>query len=348
MRDFVEYWASARQLVQHSNPYDPRAVGELELSAGSGTQILMLNPPWTLPLIYPLGFLKLAWAALLWNLLLVASALISVRILHIMHGSPPNRIHWLSIAFTPLVLGLVMGQLTILVLLGVVLFLRFHRSRPMSSGAALWLCLLKPHLLLPFAAALLAWVVVTRSYKVIAGAVASLLLTSAAAYLIDPHAWPQYLQMTANAPAVHSAMIPCLADALRHWIDPKANWLRFLPAAAACVWAPVYYWQHRSSWQWYVNGSLLILVSLVVTPYGWLFDQSCALPAILHGAYAAPSRRHLTALALLILLADVQLGAIHWVSPLSSPLWIWTAPAWLAWYLAARASAPTGAAISSI
>lgn len=338
-RDFVEYWASAHQLVRHANPYDPGTIGALELSAGSGTQIVMLNLPWTLPLIYPLGFFNLAWAALLWNLLLLAAVLISVRILRVLHGSPPNLIHWMSIGFTPLVLGLVMGQLSILVLLGSVLFMRFNRHRPIVAGAALWFCALKPHLFLPFAAALLAWIVATRSYKVVIGAAAALLVTTAAAYVIDPRAWPEYFQMTASAPAVRGAFVPSLSDALCTWIDPRAVWLRFLPAAVACVWAPFYYWNHRSSWQWYIDGSLLLLISLVVAPYGWLFDQCCALPAILHGAYTARSRGHITALAVLILLADLQFSAVHSFSPLSSYLWLWTGPAWLVWYLFARSPA---------
>lgn len=346
-RDFVEYWASGHQLVRHANPYDPGAIGALELSSGSGTEVVMLNLPWTLPLVYPLGFFNLAWADLVWNLLLLGSILLSAHILHLMHGSPPGRIHWLSVGFTPIVLGLVMGQLSILVLLGVVLFMYFQGSRPMLSGAALWLCALKPHLFLPFAAALITWIVATRSYKVLAGAAMALLVNTAAAYMIDPRAWHEYLQMIANAPAVQGAFVPSLPDALCHWIDPHANWLRFLPAAAACVWAPIYYWQHRSSWQWYIHGSLLLLVSLVVAPYGWLFDQCCALPAILHGAYTARARSLITALALLILLADLQFGAVHSFSPLSSYLWLWTGPAWLAWYLFARAPTVTGAAPSS-
>jgi hypothetical protein len=339
-RDFVEYWASGQQLVHRANPYDPAALSALERSAGWNAQtlIVMLNPPWALPVVYPLGFLSLRCAAVLWNLFLLACALISVRMVRLMHGSPPNRIHWLGFAFTPLILGLAMGQLSILALFGLVLFLRFHQHRPFLSGAALWLCALKPQLFLPFAAALFVWILTTRSYKVVAGAAAALAVSTAAAFLIDPHAWPEYIRIM-HLPGFKDQFIPCLAGAFRHWLDPQASWLSFLPAAATCVWASIYYWRRRSSWSWTANGSLLILVSLVAAPYGWIYDQCCALPAVLHGAYVTRSRNHLTALALLILLADIQLCAVGSVSPLSSPLWLWTAPAWLAWFLLARSSA---------
>jgi Glycosyltransferase family 87 len=338
-RDFIEYWASGWQLVHHANPYDPYAVSALEHSAGgpSQTLIVMLNPPWTLPLVYPLGFFSFRVAAILWNLVLLACVLISARLIRLMHGSPPNHIHWLAFAFTPVILGLAMGQLSILALFGLVLFLRFHRHRPFLSGAALWFCALKPHLFLPFAAVLVAWIVVSRNYKLLAGTAAAIAITSAVAFLIDPTAWREYISIM-RLPGLKDQFIPCLADAFRHWLDPQASWLHFVPAAATCVWALIYYWRHRSSWNWNANGSLLILISLVVAPYGWVYDQCCALPAILHGAYVTHNRKHLAALALLILLADIQLSAITSISPLSSPLWLWAAPAWLVWFLCVRPS----------
>jgi hypothetical protein len=347
-RDFVQYWAAGRQLIHHANPYDFNAIAALEQSAGctEGTLLPMRNPPWTLPLVYPLGFFSFRCAAVLWNLLLLACVLISVRLVRLMHNSPANRIHWLALAFTPLILALAMGQLSILALFGLVLFLRFHQHRPFLSGAALWLCALKPHLFLPFAAALFAWILATRSYKLFVGAAAAITVTTAAAILIDPHAWSEYIHVVHSG--LKEQLIPCLADAFRHWLDPQAEWLRYLPAAAACVWAPIYYWRQRSSWSWTANGSLLILISLVVAPYGWIYDQCCALPAILHGAYVTHSRSHLAALALLILLADIQLCAVTSVSPLWSPLWLWTAPAWLAWFLFARASAEKKSVVTPI
>ncbi len=145
-RDFVSYWATGQQLLRHGNPYDRDAISALEHSAGLTVKavLIMRNPPWALPLAYPLGFLGLRVAAILWTLLLLACLLISVRMVCELHGSPPNRIHWLGLAFTPALICLTMGQTSLFTLLGFVLFLRFHRHRPFVAGAALWLCALKP------------------------------------------------------------------------------------------------------------------------------------------------------------------------------------------------------------
>lgn len=334
-RDFVSYWATGRQLVHHGNPYDRDAVSAVEHSAGLDVRavLIMRNPPWALPLAWPLGFLPLRVAAILWSFPLAACLLFSVRMLRRLHGSPPNWIHLLVLSFTPALICLTMGQTTLFSLLGLVLFLRFHLRRPFLAGASLWLCALKPHLFLPFAAVLLVWIVVSRSYKLLAGAAASVALTSALAFVIDPSAWADYARLM-RSPSVTNDYIPCIACALRLWLAPQAIWLQYLPAALACVWAVAYFWRHRATWDWLTGASPLMLVSLVAAPYCWFYDQCLAIPALLDGVYAARSRALLAALALTILLTDVQICLVKVISP----LWLWTAPAWLVWYCVARMS----------
>ena len=75
-----------------------------------------------------------------------------------------------------------------------------------------------------------------------------------------------------------------------------------------------------------------MLVSLVAAPYCWFYDQCLAIPALLEGAYATRSRSLLTVLALAIFVMDIEICAVRVISP----LYLWTAPAWLAWYLCAR------------
>ncbi len=135
-----------------------------------------------------------------------------------------------------------------------------------------------------------------------------------------------------RSPAVENEFIPCLASAIRQWVDPGATWLQYLPAALCCVWALFYFWRRRAAWDWKTHGSLLMLVSLVAAPYCWLYDQCLAIPALLDGAYATRSRNLLAVLALAILVMDIEICAVR----VLSPLYLWTAPAWLAWYLFAH------------
>jgi hypothetical protein len=333
-RDFVAYWATGQQLVHHANPYDAEAMTRIEHAAGltAGYSVgYMRNPPWGLILAFPLGFIGLRAGAFLWSLLLLACLTGSVLMLWRMHGRPANPLHWLGLSFAPALLCLTMGQTTLFALLGYVLFLRLHRSQPFLAGVSLWLCMLKPHLFLPIGVVMLAWVLVARCYKCLAGVTLATAASCALTFCIDPAAWSQYALMMRTV-GIEKEFIPCLSIVLRLWVSPGTTALQYLPAALGCAWALGYFWKRRHAWEWMKDGSLLMLVSLFTAPYCWLFDQGLAIPALLEGAYLTRLRPLLAALAAASLLIEIELISNVKVA---SVLYLWTAPAWLAWYLLA-------------
>ncbi len=331
-RDFVFYWATGQQLIHHSNPYDAIAMTPIERAAGLPAIYsvgFMRNPPYALPLALPLGLVSLRVGTLLWSLVLLASLAGSVQMLWQLYGRPRNSLHWLAYSFGPAIICLIAGQTAMLALLGLVLFLRLHQTRPFLAGASLWLCALKPHLFLVFGVVLLAWIVVERSYKILAGAAVTLAASFAVTYFIDPRAWSEYSQMMRTG-GIEKETIPCLGIALRLWLSPQSLWLQFLPAMLGCVWALSYFWPRRHAWDWLRNGSAVMLVSIVVTPFGWLFDQVVAIPALLDGVYLTRSSIMLVILA--VASGLVQIDSVFGVGFFSGVI-LFTAPAWLAWYL---------------
>lgn len=336
-RDFAVFWATGQQLAHNANPYDGEAMLRIESAVGLGGRhvaMYMRNPPWGLPLVYPLGLLGLWPASIVWSLLLLACLAASVHILWVMHGRPRNHRHWLGYSFGPAIFCMIIGQTTLFALLGLVLFLRFHRTRPFLAGVFLWPCALKPHLFLPFGVAMIAWVVVSRSYKVLIGASAAIAASSAIALLIDQQAWIQYTHMIRTS-GIESDYIPCVSVLLRKWISAKTVWIQYVPSALACIWAAAYYWNRRSNWEWMRDGSLLMVVSLLTAPYSWVYDACILIPALLYGAYVTRSRNVLLSLALLSALVEVAL-AFDAVRPTAVfLLTLWTAPAWFVWYLVA-------------
>src|ERR1035438_7932442 len=306
VRDYLAYWATGQQLVHHANPYDADAIMRIEHSAGhpaNDSVMLMRNPPWSLPLAYPLGFLGFRVCSLLWSLVLLACLIVSVRILWRMYGSPSTPLHWLGYSFAPAVVCLMMGQTSIFALLGYVLFLDLHRRQQFLAGISLWLCALKPHLFLPFGVVLLAWILVSRSYKILAGAAVAMAASCAITFCIDPSAWSDYAQMIRTT-GIEKDHIPCLSVALRFWLSPQTVWFAWLPAALGCAWALGYFWSRRHAWDWMKDGSLLMLVSLVVAPYSWVYDDTLALPALLQGAFHTRFRPLLVVLAFASLLKN--------------------------------------------
>jgi hypothetical protein len=280
--------------------------------------------------VLPLGFLGPTTADWLWLLLLIACLMASVRMVWSMHGRPKNLVHYLGYSFAPALVCLLAGQVSIFVLFGLVLFLRFHRSHPFLAGVSLWFCLLKPHLFLPFGIVLIVWASITRNYKLLAGTTVALGISTAIALILDPLVWAHYWQMMSTA-RIDRLPIPCLSIMLGQRLSPNSIWLQYLPAALGCVWALVYFRRHRDDWDWMAHGSLLMLVSVLAAPYSWLMDQAILILALLHAAYLTRSRGLVAILAFAS--AVIELGILRGPRPTHSAFYLWTAPAWLAWYL---------------
>ena len=332
-RDYIVYWSTGQQLVHHANPFDPVVMGRIEHDAGYDGKpgsFYMRNPPWGLPLALPLGYTGSRIGALPWSLLMLAIVLYSVRTLWIMFGKPRSEFVWLGLCFPPALQCVLMGQTSIFVLLGLVLFLRLYRTQPFCAGAALWFCTLKPHLSLPIGLILLLWIALTRSYKILLGLAAALAVSCAVTWLIDPLAFTQYAQW-AHRSGISNEFIPCLSVALRNLIDPSAKWLAFVPSVLGGIWAVFYFWPRRHTWDWLEHGSLVMLVSILVAPYCWIYDQSLALPAVLYALWRASSRWQVAILAALYIVVELQGFWSH--NGLASRWYLWPAVAWVVWFV---------------
>lgn len=332
-RDFISYWAAGQQLMHGASPYDIEAVRNLERAEGGSKNqplLVMRNPPVAFFLALPLGLVSPKIGLSLWLLVLLACLSISIWVLWLLNGRPDNRYHLLGYAFAPVLVCLMAGQVGIFLLLGVVLFLYFHQSRPFLAGTSLVFCAIKPHLFLPVAIVLLLWSVSRKSYFILVGFVAAFLASCALSFSVDVHAWSQYSEMMRAGGALNEP-VPALSVSLRFLIDRNAHWLQFLPESIACAWAIWYFWTRRNRWSWLDHGLVLLLVSAMCTPFGWLTDESMLLPAVLAGLYhAADSRRSLLPLGLM---AGAALIEVFAQVPIISPFYLWTTPAWLAWYL---------------
>jgi len=332
-RDFISYWAAGRQLVQSVNPYDFGAIHRLEVAAGrleSEKTLMMRNLPLAIPYSWPLGFFEPKTALILWLIVLLCGMALSVWLIWILQGRPNNRLHLFGLLFPPAIACLPTGQIGIFLLLGVALFLLFHKSRPAIAGAALLFCALKPHLFVPFGLVLIAWCITRRTYRILAGFLAAFVLDCGLIYLLDPGAWSQYSSMM-DAGGALGEKIPELSAYFRFFISERAVWLQFLPQAIAVIWALWYFWKNRARWSWTDQGLIVLLVSAMCTPFGWLTDEAVLLPAVLLGLYRA-SEAHRSILPIAVL-AGTALIEVQAKVQLTSPYYLWTTPAWLAWYL---------------
>lgn len=331
-RDFITYWAAGNQLINGKNPYDFASILPLEQSAGFNRDkaLVMRNPPSAFFLALPLGLVSANTGILLWLIALLASLVISIRMIWAINGRPPNRLHLLGYCFAPSMECLMAGQLGVFLLLGVVLFLYFHKTRPMFAGAALLLCAMKPHLFVPFGIVLLLWAVRTRAYRILAGICIALLVSNALALSFDLNAWSQYEHMMRTS-GIMGEVVPTLSEMFRQVVHRESVWLQFVPEIGGCCWALWYFKARRTNWNWLDQGLLLLIVSVLCSPYSLFPDETLLLPAVLAGIYRAENTGR--SLIPFGLAAGVAMIEVVTNIPMVTVYYLWTVPAWLAWYL---------------
>jgi len=337
-RDFVAYWGSAQQLARGNDPYEPADYLHLDRPTilGGYHMPVMLNPPIMFWLVAPLGMFGAKGAALLWWIFLAVGLAISMYALKKMNGQPGGHLYLLGLCFAPVLYCFMSGQIGVFLLLGIALFLWFQEGHPFWAGAALIFCAVKPHLFLPFGLVLILWILEHKQYRMLAGFASALAAVSAFAFWLDTNAWLQWLKMMRSM-QVAEWPVPTLSRWLSASLDPGANWLPFLPVVIGIIWGAWYFFRCRSDWIWQDQGLILLIVSVGCSPYAWLTDEALLLPALLIGACRAQASGRPLLLLAVILGAELceLLGGIG----MTSQGYLWTAPAYLVWYLYATRKA---------
>lgn len=326
-RDFISYWSAGHLLAGHANPYDPASVLQLERAQGYAAPkpLVMRNPPWALFLTIPLGWLSARAGLVLWSATLMGSIALFLRFFRV---SAEDRIY--AYCFAPVLASLMAGQSSPFLLLGFVLFLRFHRERPLLGGAGLLLLAIKPHLFLIVWPLLLADAIRTRNYRLIVGGVTAVAAATLLAMCFDVHVLTHYISYVRSA-RIEEEFIPAPAMFLRILVDRSARWIQLVPSCIAMGWAAWFYIRHRQDWDWRRQGMLVMLVAVLVSPYAWMTDEIVLLPPTI-AAISSPTRPKRT-LAVYALLSGTALMMLIAQVPMTSGAYAWTTIAWLGVYL---------------
>ena len=104
-----------------------------------------------------------------------------------------------------------------------------------------------------------------------------------------------------------------------------------LPAAVAILWGIWYYLRNRHDWNWASHGMLLMLITVMASPYGWFTDEVVLLPSLIFALNLPQKRKYA---GWLLLAINVAAFAIYRAgSSLESPYLLWTPTAWFVWFL---------------
>jgi hypothetical protein len=345
-RDSLAYWAAGKLLVHGQNPYSVPSVLALERSQGytADRPLMLRTPPWSVWMVLLLGLLNAFWAWAAWLAVLLVSLVIAIRISWRMYGDgngprPPNAFLLAGYLFAPVAACLVAGQLGMVLLLGIVLFLLLEEDYPFMAGAALLIPLAKPHIFSLLWPILAVWVVTRKRWSLLGGVAAAFLLASSIAVAFDPAIFQHYREMLRQQ-AIQHEFIPALSGMIRGIFFRRFFWVQFVPTGLGLLWSIWYYWKNRQAWNWRMHGPALLVVSALTTPYSWMTDEVVLLPAILQGVLWV-NRTKLRVRSQLVILLFVCLDLLLLLIvraqvPPATGIYFWSSLVWFSWYWYAR------------
>lgn len=284
LQDFVEYWVAAHQFVAGRNPYSFAESFQLERALGWGKTFPALppNPPWSLPLIAPLGIVKsypagwVLWVAALtfmvwWSMKILLKLYSNGRRLFPSETASSERI--LAFTFYPTLLCLGTAQITPFVLLGVTGFLSLvDRKRYAFAGACLALASVKPQLVYLLWPGLLFWCWRRKAWTALLGLGAGVAGLLGGALLLRPDILSDYWHFSQSG---YVRIWPsALGAILRYPFHSTSSFpLQFVAPAIGTIWFLLYWRRHADDWDWKERTPLVIAASVLTAPYGWTLDE---------------------------------------------------------------------------
>ena len=289
IRDFVAYWAAARLLLSGANPYSPSNLLALQRSVGmtEATPLIMWNPPWTLAFIWPFGFLDFSTGQFVWLILNVFLVMFASHRLLQLYGRTEDRAGaaWiLAFTFVPAVYSLILGQITPVILFCLTIFLIFDRKQCwLGVSAVLILMSIKPHFVYVFWIMFALWFWRHPHRLIILGAGIIGAIACLFPVFFDPDIYAHYIAVYQSGDYLKplDLPVPSLRNVLIRLFKIDGSLIEHLPTAAGAIWSLIYWRRHRSHWVWKDHLPLLLLVSIVTSPYSWTYDHIVLLPAII-------------------------------------------------------------------
>ncbi len=172
--DFMGYWSATYLLSHGQNPYSAELMEAVQLQQAHstlGVTLMAWNPPFLFVFLLPLAWLPFTVARFVWfliNFITIFAAWLMLARLYLPEEAPRLKLIFLlfAIGFPAVLAGFYMGQVTFLVLLGLVACMSLiKKEKWFWAGVVLILTAVKPHMAVLPVIYLLAYRARRRQYK---------------------------------------------------------------------------------------------------------------------------------------------------------------------------------------
>jgi hypothetical protein len=278
VEDFGAYWTGAKVDIAGANAYDPANLLPLQqqIEPDRTQPVAAWSPPWTFAAFAPLTPIDFAAARWSWRFIQIGTLFAAVTLLWQVYRGPPAKLIWAwsaALIWYPTLQTLGLGQHSNLVLLGIVGWLACqHWERPFAAGMCLALVLVKPQNVYLLGFIIIVWSLDRRAWRLVAGAICGTAAFTLATLALNPNVFQDYFAALASRPPSYTVP-PTVGMMLRMLFGESNFWLVFVPPIAGVTWVLWYYARHRARWNWAERTPIIVFVSCITSPYGWMYDQ---------------------------------------------------------------------------
>jgi len=286
--DFRAYWSTSYLLLDDQSCSNDTRLLEIQNSETGWPRDYPMrtwNPPWLSAWLLPLALLNFELATQIWLLINIALVLMSIVLARrlFLGQNQDKRALWLFtlgvILFPSTIVAILMGQVNILVLAGLTLFLWLYLAgHDAAAGVALSLTLVKPHLIYLALLIILVVILKDRRWKVVLGFGAAILISTAIVLLLRPSFILECLASTGSGNLL-SWQTPTLTTILQ--LSLGWWWLRII--GVLLVPLAIFFWfRYRNSIPFLVIIDLAVIASIITSPFGWSYDFVVLLLPMMH------------------------------------------------------------------
>lgn len=275
--DLVQYWSAGRAIQKGSNPYDPHILESIQRSVldHPDIPILMWNPPIITPLLILFRIFSFESLVPIWFVCSIALVCFSIYLLR--REVRPDPLLVILVATMPqLYSSLFYGQISPVLLLSLTLYL--WMGRRFLGGLALSVSLIKPHLLYLIYISIALDALKERSLSTMLGFTLGFLSLVLVTLCVDLAVFSWYLSAW-NSPPIYWKT-PTLGSWIQELTGLNSTSVRVIPSMilGVTMFALLGLFFRKSK-----DDLIFILIplSILTSPYGWLYDQLLLMPTII-------------------------------------------------------------------